>query len=392
MLEIFKQAFGARAKSVELRAVPEVQRPPAMDRMVNDTASDAVTGIPVDGNSSDTNASAMEDLPRAHERRVLRNGQIISNIMQEGLRSAADLIASGQEVFTSDDGVSKHKRINGRVIRDEAEIDHALTGEEFVSIFPVLSERMGEGVGVYAEIPESEAQDRFRNSMLVVIPSDALTVECLGKVGDAHISHPISSELFGTVIVPQQIYDEAPPGVFDGASVVPVGDISMEFTDDNEFTVPDYKQALTDLIQDSDKTLFVHGVRLLTAADAQKTIVGERETISIKSSPDEGNTSLESPIPMDPTDGAVGLDAVQVKELTTDESGAFTLGGDGIDDQSGRADGHSQSQDFDPGQDGDASHETEVIFVTEAGLSPVFEADLTNEQSWDRDDYDEGRE
>jgi hypothetical protein len=87
-----------------------------------------------------------------------------------------------------------------------------------------------------------------------------------------------------------------------------------------------------------------------------------------------------------------GLGDAEQPVLEADESGAFTFGGEDVDDQSGRAEEYTQWQDFDPGQDGDASHETEVIFVTEAGLSPVFGNDRTNEQSWDRDDRDEERE
>jgi hypothetical protein len=223
---------------------------------------------------------AAKRMLEAEKSRKAKREEIVHSIVTDGLLLPMYTKQEGRIPFRAGDDIDAPDDILfGRHIGPSASLTSALTRDKF-SVLPVIAER--------SEVPHSFTKDsrrtileeRFQNSLLVVVPISSLTDRHLNKRNLLHHEVPVFDNIppdaFGTIIVPESLHAEM-HGQLEKAEV-PFVTVKnrKEIIFRKLCTVPDYRGALKKVLADGAEQLddtpgaqdiFIHGVRLPTTAD-----------------------------------------------------------------------------------------------------------------------------
>lgn len=208
-----------------------------------------------------------------------KQNRIINSVANRGLIPAAQLKEGGEEFFPSDDEFPRDYIAGIRLYPITPE-NRALAEpyfqrrlyEDAESVIPVVLERPGEKRSHYDSIKavsddeiKQECERRAASTFLVVCKKDTTTIATT-------IASPsqIPSKEFDYVLFPKTVYENYTQ---DPSAIPFPSNVSIQVIDDTvkrfipngidmELEVPNYEQALRNILSSGVKAIFVHGVRL----------------------------------------------------------------------------------------------------------------------------------
>lgn len=212
--------------------------------------------------------------------------EIIRSVLTGGLKPGSVLNFKGEKCLLADDDLPSSEVCGCSI--SWVSLAEVLYWNAY-SILPVISERLGLKswyiAGRWQSLSEEEISNiekRFTSAFLVVCDENRIPLE--------EDSALISPENFLCVIFPRVIYDPLSPDTKaiiaeSGADIEVVrGFIKREIPDSSifpnysppdppKFIVPNYEKALRRMRRESEVGLWVHGVRLPTEEDVERSRV-----------------------------------------------------------------------------------------------------------------------
>lgn len=213
---------------------------------------------------------------------------IIKNILTRGLISASELSKSGTLRLTSK--TSRSEFVDGILIRRIPKFlgltDWEETGaivkrrlyKDLWSVFGVIAERYDHLIDDASELPDEVLEDRFLNSMMIIMRAQDLELCQRGGGKDLKgVEGSISPDKFFRVLLPRKLEGTFRDQIINMTNVPVIGvPVKEEIVFGGHglrcrkrLKVPDYEGELLRLLKKYHEPLFIHGVRLPTKDDEQ---------------------------------------------------------------------------------------------------------------------------